>query len=138
MLICIQYWPKCTASLLFQNRPAERMNTTSPAILWACSQNFPGNMSSNCLICFTGQMCGNGAVDNTRHFTHDGRFTGKQKAQRERYARNPLTHGLMRQDFVHQQGGAVCHSARTTTRAYPRFLQLNLAVSGRLGARVIP
>jgi len=43
-----------------------------------------------------GQMCGNGAVDYTQHFTHDGWLTGKQKMQRERHAEHPLTHGLMR------------------------------------------
>jgi len=35
--------------------------------------------------------------------------------QLERYTQYPLAHGLMRQDFVHQQGGTVNHSARTAT-----------------------
>ncbi len=44
-------------------------------------------------------------------------FTGKQKAQRERKAEDPLAHGLMRQDVIHQQGGAVGHSSRPAAGA---------------------
>ena len=29
---------------------------------------------------FAGQMCGNGAIDDTEYATHDGRLSGKQKA----------------------------------------------------------
>lgn len=39
----------------------------------------------------------------------------KLRAQRERYTQHPLTHGLKRQDFIHQQCGTVHHSPCTTT-----------------------
>ena len=34
-----------------------------------------------CITCFSGQMGGNGAVNDTQNFTHNGWLTGKQKAQ---------------------------------------------------------
>ena len=71
---------------------------------------------------FAGQMRGNGAVDDTQYFAHNGRLAGKQKAQWERYSEDPLAHGLMRQDFIHQQGGTVNHSACTATAAKSSFL----------------
>jgi hypothetical protein len=51
-----------------------------------------------------------------------GWLAGKQKAQRERYTENPLTHGLIRQDFVNKQGSAVRHPSRTTTGAETALL----------------
>jgi hypothetical protein len=66
---------------------------------------------------FAGQMRGNDAIDDSEHLAHDGRLAGKQKAQRERHTEHPLAHGLIRQDFVYQQGGTVHHSARTATAA---------------------
>lgn len=35
-------------------------------------------------------------------------------AHRERHTQHPLTHGLMRQNLIHQQGCTVRHSTRTT------------------------
>jgi len=69
-----------------------------------------------CKARFMCQVRGDGARDDTQHFAHGFGLTGKQKSQRKRHTEDPLAHGLMRQDLVHQQGGAVCHSARTTTR----------------------
>ena len=71
---------------------------------------------------FAGQMRGNGSVDDTQYFTHDGRLAGKQKAQRERHSEDPLAHGLMRKDLVYQQGGAVHHSACPATLAKTALL----------------
>jgi len=48
---------------------------------------------------------------------HDRRLAGKQKAQRERDTEHPLTHGLMRQHLVHQQGSTVGHSSAPATGA---------------------
>jgi len=47
---------------------------------------------------FVDQMRGNGAVDDAQYLAHNGGLPGKQKAQRERYAEHPLTHGLMRKE----------------------------------------
>jgi len=67
-------------------------------------------------------MRGNGAIDDSEHLAHDGRLAGKQKAQRERKAEDPLAHGLMRQDFVDQQSGAVGHSACSAAAAKTALL----------------
>ena len=70
-----------------------------------------------CITGFSGHMGGNGSVDNAQYLTHDDGLTGEQKTQWEREAEDPLAHGLMRQDFVYQQGSTVRHSSRPTTRA---------------------
>jgi len=62
-------------------------------------------------------MRGNSAIDDAQYLAHDGRLAGEQKTQRKRHAEDPLTHGLMRQDFVDQQGGAVGHSSRSAAAA---------------------
>ena len=69
-----------------------------------------GVCRSFCVSGFVGQVRGNGAIDYAQHFAHDEGLAGKQKAQRERDTEYPLTHGLMRQGFVHQQGSTVRHS----------------------------
>jgi hypothetical protein len=67
-------------------------------------------------------MCGNGAIDDAQHLTHDRRLAGKQKSEWERHTEHPLTHRLMRQDFVHQQGGAFHHPPRPTAGANATML----------------
>jgi hypothetical protein len=64
---------------------------------------------------FVGEVRSDSAVDDAQCLTHDSRLTGKQKAQRERYAEDPLPHRLMRQDFIYQQSGAVSHTPCTAT-----------------------
>jgi len=59
-------------------------------------------------------MCGKCAIDNTQYFSHDARIAGKQKSKLKREAQYPLPNGLMGQHIINQQGGAFCHSPRTT------------------------
>ena len=68
-----------------------------------------------CIAGLLDQMRGKGAIDDTEYLTHDRRATGKQKSQWERYAQYPLTHWLMRQDLIHQQGGAFQHAPGAAT-----------------------
>jgi hypothetical protein len=77
----------------------------------------PGMCGGFGIAGLVGQVRGNGAVDDAQHLAHDFGLTGKQKAQRERYAQHPLPHRLMGQDFVHQQSSAVCHLPRPATGA---------------------
>jgi len=44
-------------------------------------------------------------------------LAGKQEPQWQRQAQHPLSHGLMRQDVVYQQGSAIRHSACAATGA---------------------
>jgi len=62
-----------------------------------------------------GQVCNDSAVDDAQCLAHYSRLTGKQKAQRERYAEDPLPHRLTRQDFIYQQSSAVNHTPCTAT-----------------------
>jgi hypothetical protein len=66
------------------------------------------------VACFFSDMCGKCAINNTQYFSHDARITGKQKSKLKREAQYPLPNGLMRQHIINQQGGAFCHSPRTT------------------------
>ena len=43
---------------------------------------------------FSGQMRGNGPINDTQYLAHDGGVAGKQKAQRKGHAEHPLTLGL--------------------------------------------
>ncbi len=81
-----------------------------------------GLCRSLCETCLACQVRGNGAVDDAQHPGHDMRVTGKQKAERERQAELPLTHGFIRQDSVNQKCSAVGHAARTTTGAETSLL----------------
>src|SRR5210317_1861443 len=47
----------------------------------------------------------------------EGWLACKQKTKRERKTQHPLTHGLMRQDFIHQQSSTIRHATCPTTGA---------------------
>ena len=55
-----------------------------------------------CIAGFPGQVCSNGAADNTQRLAHDFRLAGKQEPEGKWHAEHPLTHWLMGQYFVHQ------------------------------------
>jgi hypothetical protein len=59
-------------------------------------------------------MAGKCAIDNTQYFSHDVGIAGKQKSKLKRKAQYPLPNGLKDQHIINQQGGAFCHSPRTT------------------------
>ena len=60
--------------------------------------------------CLLDQVCGDGAVDDAQHLTHNRRTAGKQKAQLKREAEYPLAYRFPRQDLVYQQDGAFRHT----------------------------
>ncbi len=70
-----------------------------------------------CEARLAGQMRGDGAVDDGQRPGHGLGVAGKQEPQWKRQAQHPLSHGLMRQDVVYQQGSAIRHSACAATGA---------------------
>ena len=69
------------------------------------------------MACFMAEMGGNGTVDDSQHLAHNNRVAGEKKTERKRYTQHPLAHGLMRQDFVYEQSGTVCHTPSPATWA---------------------
>jgi hypothetical protein len=65
---------------------------------------------------------GDSPVDYTQYPGHGFGVASKQKAEREWKAKYPLAHGLMRQNFIYQQGGTIRHSTCTTTGAEAALL----------------
>ena len=77
----------------------------------------PRVSSRFCITGFPGQVRSNGAADNTQRLAHDFGLAGKQKPERKRHAEYPLTHGLMGQYFIYQQGSIFCHTTSPATGA---------------------
>jgi hypothetical protein len=58
----------------------------------------------------------NGTVNNTQHLAHQFGAAGEQESKLVWEAEYPLTHWLVGQDFVHQQGRAFGHAPGATAR----------------------
>jgi len=69
------------------------------------------------MACFISELGGNGTVEDSQCLAHNNRVTGEKKTARKRHTQHPLTHGLMRQDFVNQQRGAIRHTPSPATCA---------------------
>ena len=53
----------------------------------------------------------------TQRLAHDFGLAGKQDPERKWHAEYPLTHGLMGQYFIYQQGSTFCHTTCPATGA---------------------
>jgi len=60
-------------------------------------------------------MCGNAAVNDAEHPTHDRWTTGKQETQRIREAQHPLAHRLCGKHLIDQQRRTLSHAPGTAT-----------------------
>ncbi len=63
------------------------------------------------------QVRGNTSVDDAEHLAHDGWAAGEQIPQGIRNAQHPLAYGLLGEDFVDQQRGALGHAPGIATGA---------------------
>ena len=62
--------------------------------------------------CLLDQVCGDAAVDDTQHLSHDGRTAREQETQRMRSTQHPLAYRLLGKHRVRQQRGALDHAQR--------------------------